>query len=605
VRAARAAGADDIAIGALSRTRWSAPARELRALVAPTGDPWLRLLGDERAALAAALTDDYVTAEAILREALDRCRSSRLRYRCSLLLLKLMDVHGWNHRVQPAIAAASEARALAAEGNFLPLFVRATGQLAVFEAHRDAHGLAHVYAAETVLWGEPCVEVQEARHYLADTALEEHDFSEARRQMAAVERCPERSTRFGLAGAGVLSELVRDPKDGWVEARPWLDEALAAVRRSPVRSPPREAFASMLQGQSLIEREPEQGRMLLRRAIDEVKALPRPSILGDKARAHAFIGLIGDAASRAAYDEALRLTLALEGLPDPGGCLVAVAHHFIRTSVVARGPTGKLVGRFHPRSTEPPGEMVLPAEVRGVLAGCAAIPVVAPAPVCGAPHLLPADWAWAYAAAPRGGAPAAQGSIRRLVVSNVPSPASMHLPPLRRWRGAARTGEEAIDLHGQQATPAAVLAAMTEADVIELHVHGIRDRTLTDAIALVLSAGDGSNDNAYLTPADLGKLTLRRHPLVLLGACQAARGAHYGPLASSLPAALLRAGAKLVLASPDPINDADAGPLLDEFQHQLATGLRPAVALQKVRASFLARHPAHWSRELVLFESFN
>jgi hypothetical protein len=601
VRVARDAGANDVMIGALSRTRWVKPARELVALAEPTGDPWLVLLAHERAGLAAALADDHATAQRTLEEAIARCRPPiKLRLRCTMLLLKLVDVHGWNHRVQPAIEAASKARALALEGNLLPQLVRATGQLGEFEAYRDANGMANAFVGETVLWGEPCVEVQEGRTYLAENALEEHDFLEARRQMAAVDRCPERRSRFGLAGAAVLTELVRDPRTGWTEALPWLDEALAAVRSAPVHSPARDAFATMLQGEAIIEREPEQGRAILRRAIDEVARLPRSTVVGDKARAHAYLGLIGDATGHGAHAEAVRLTLELEEISDPGGCLVAVAHHFVRLALVARGPDGRLAGQWNPRAMGRPVDVVLPAELQAALAGCQEIRVVATAPVFGAAHLLPAERPWVYVAASHSSTRPVLAATRRLIVSDVIPPESTHLAALRRWNGSPRPGEETVHLYGPAATPAAVLAAMADADVVELHVHGVIDRSLTDAAALVLSAGD--DGKAFLTPADIEKISLGRHPLVLLGACQAARGASYGPLASSLPSALLHAGASLVLASTAPVGDADAGQVLDDFERRLEAGIRPAVALRELRTPILADNPAHWSGDLVLFE---
>jgi hypothetical protein len=230
---------------------------------------------------------------------------------------------------------------------------------------------------------------------------------------------------------------------------------------------------------------------------------------------------------------------------------------------------------------------------------------VATAPVLGAPHLLPADMAWTYrsgSGAPGAAWPATAGAAqpRRLVVSGAITPEAMRLPALHRWSGAARPGEVLVELHGPQATPGAVLEAMADADVIELHVHGVRDRRITDSAALVLSPDAGGR--ALVTPADLQRVSLARHPLVLLGACQAAQGANYGPLSSSLPSALLRAGAAVVLASQAPISDADAEQVLDELRRRVAAGVPPAAALRDFRRPVLARDPAHWSGDLVLFE---
>lgn len=546
--------------------------------------------------------------------------AAEVGYRCLLLALQRMDFHGLRHELQPAIAASEEARRQAWVGGLLPEYAHAVSRRAILESFRDAHGASRAHAEEVVLLGEPCSIVQEAREFLAETAIERHDFPEARRLLTAVERCPDCPGRFGLVGLGALAELARDPRDPQGEQLlAWLDgltEALARAGRLGSG-----ALGSMLRGASRVERDPPRARALFRQALQQVASAPAGSPRDEKARLHAHLGLIAEAAARGAHDEALANLLALEGVPAPAGCLVGVVQDFVRTLFLVRGPDGHLRGRFErsagPRSApgEPP-PLRLPAAMLPALRGCGPIAVVATAPVFGAANLLPPELPWAYLGAVadpapppptarrRAGAPGevAPAPRRRLVVSAPDQPVGLQLPLLRRSWPVAAAGEDLVELHGARATPAAVLAGMAAADAIELHVHGVVDPRVSDAAALVLSQppGDGAA-SPFLTADAIQRVRLARRPLVLLGACQAARSARYGPLRWNLPAAFLRAGAALVVASPSPVADADAGAFFDRLRARIARGESPALALRDERMRALAREPDHWSRDLVLF----
>ncbi|RKH25617.1 CHAT domain-containing protein, partial [Corallococcus sicarius] len=184
------------------------------------------------------------------------------------------------------------------------------------------------------------------------------------------------------------------------------------------------------------------------------------------------------------------------------------------------------------------------------------------------------------------------------VVSDVEPPASLGLPRLMPWKG--ETGPGDVHLRGRAATPDSVLAEMEDATEVELHTHGLSGTGLSDAAFLALSPDAGGR--YALTAGDLEGHTLRGSPVVLLAACDANVGAWRYHAVWSLPAALIQAGARAVVAPSTQVPDVEAGAFFQALLEALRRGVPPAQALRDTRARWLQQGSAKWVQDLVAFE---
>jgi hypothetical protein len=156
-------------------------------------------------------------------------------------------------------------------------------------------------------------------------------------------------------------------------------------------------------------------------------------------------------------------------------------------------------------------------------------------------------------------------------------------------------------LRGVEATPKRLLMELPDADALELHVHGVLLPDVSDVPVLVLSPG--ADDSGYLTSSQIATLTLPRHPVVFLGACFSGQSASYGPVHASLPAAFMRAGARMVLAATGVVEDAEAGDFFDGVRRRISKGAKGPIALRDERLDVRWRNDrAHWGRDIVLFQ---
>jgi CHAT domain-containing protein len=183
----------------------------------------------------------------------------------------------------------------------------------------------------------------------------------------------------------------------------------------------------------------------------------------------------------------------------------------------------------------------------------------------------------------------------------VETPPELGLAPLRATALDGRREGEVL-LTGRAATPRRVLAEMSEATEVELHVHGWVNLGLPEASLLVLAP---EADGQYaLTAADVRRQHLRRAPFVVLGACHSAHTPARLHEIWSLPMAFLEAGARAVLASPEALPDIEAQTFLDEVQRRVRGGEPPALALRNERMEQLGAGAgaAPWVRRILLFE---
>jgi cellulose synthase operon protein C len=256
------------------------------------------------------------------------------------------------------------------------------------------------------------------------------------------------------------------------------------------------------------------------------------------------------------------------------------------------------VGHYSENRTraEVDASSLVSVDMRAGLARCDEIAVLARAPLHGRSDLLPSDLAWSY----RSGRPVSDRPIdgRRVVISDVEPPAASGLARVGAWRSAEPPD---LLLSGPAATPARTLAEMRDAGTIEIHAHGLVNLAISDASFLALSPE--ANGRYALTAADIRREKLRREPVVILGACHAARAASYHHRPWSLATAFIEAGARAVVASPDEIQDADAGEFFDQLRGRIQRGQSPAVALRDQRREWMKSHSASdWVKRLMVFQ---
>lgn len=165
---------------------------------------------------------------------------------------------------------------------------------------------------------------------------------------------------------------------------------------------------------------------------------------------------------------------------------------------------------------------------------------------------------------------------------------------LRRWRPTTRS------FVGFDATTSS-LAGVGEYGVLHFATHGQVDEERPELSGLALSRFDreGSElDDDLLSATEIEALDLHAD-LVLLGACETALGqALRGEGLLSLTRAFLHAGARRVIASRWPVDDAVTAELTEAFYgFLLGEGLSPTAALRRAQLEIARRHgvPFYWS----------
>ncbi|MBZ4416546.1 CHAT domain-containing protein [Myxococcus sp. RHSTA-1-4] len=596
----RAAGETDLLLGALL-LRLDVPREpaEVEALTRGWDDPWMGVLAQEELARLEELAGRSWQSSQRLRDTLRACREQELGLRC-LDLQRRMSHHATTaNRLAEAeeLARASwrEARRLGEWGQE-GFAIRALGQAARYQ-FRVAPAKAYL---EEFLERSPgdC----DARNYvhrnLAALAMMRLRPAEAR---LALDRAQECTPTVGLVGAWILADLGRlDPRPSDEEL---LRRELAQVH--PDRDPPgRRVLATLIAGRFTVERDREAGKVLLRQAIAEAEPLLRHSADARDARAVAYQTLAVSAGVAGAFAEVPAVVAEQLGVTAPERCVLAAAMEAERMVVVVRGPDGAVRGHHDASRREPLGDDLsglVPRELVALLRRCEQVDVLAAPPLDSRGGLLPPDIAWRYrvgAAPPK--APSPAPPPLHVVVANVETPASLRLARLSSWESAPAPAGHSLELTGMHATPSRVLEAMTRATDIEFHAHGVVDRSLSDATVIALAP---EHDGRYgLTAEAIRQTRLEGSPMVLLGACSAARLPPLLHQTSSLPQAFVGAGARAVFAATVDIPDS-AGRFFQAVRERIRAGTMPAIALRQERLLWLREQPdARWVSRVLLYE---
>lgn len=186
---------------------------------------------------------------------------------------------------------------------------------------------------------------------------------------------------------------------------------------------------------------------------------------------------------------------------------------------------------------------------------------------------------WSEAGAPR----------RRAPVLVVGDPLG-DLPGARsEARAVARRFDGSRLLLGSQATPAAVLAALSAAGLAHVAAHYRLELSNPYQSELLLARADGRGP-APLSMARLSRSALPLRPLIVLSSCSAAGGRfHPGEGVVGGFRALFEAGASGVIAPLEPVADLSTARLMRDLAAELEAGHPPDLALARAQRAALAR----------------
>ncbi|MFB1483748.1 CHAT domain-containing protein [Corallococcus sp. RDP092CA] len=592
--------AKDLLLGALLRTPGVARTHEeLHALTAGETDPWILSRVEQEGARLDDLAGQGTQAGDRLREALGQCRQNKLPLRCVDLLLRLSSRATASNRMleaeETARAAWQEAAALGEwerEGAALVMLANATRfQVRV--------ALSRAYLMESLArQPDDCMARTQAHRNLASLALMRFRPQEARLELEASLACGQTP---GLQGAWILADLARlDPRPS--------DEALLRAeldRVTPLKeNAGRRVLATLIRGRFEVDRDWRGGQQVLRQTIAEAEPLLRVNADARDARAVAFQTLAVSAGHAGAFREAMDVVAESLQVPVPEGCVLAAAVEAERTVTVARGPQGQVQGHYDASRTLPLRDDLtglVPADLVDMLRDCPRVAVLAAPPLDSRAGILPADLAWSYRVGTGAHATSPAKPPLHVVVSDVEPPATLKLARLPSVADADLSGaQRLLRLKGAQATPERVLEAMEQATDIDIHAHGVVDRALSDATVIALSP---QQDGRYaLTAEELRRRHLQGAPLVVLGACSAARLAPILHETSSLPQAFVASGARAVFAATAEIPN-DAGAFFRDVRERIQSGEEPSQALRAERLDWHRKQPhMRWVDKVLLYQ---
>jgi CHAT domain-containing protein len=155
-------------------------------------------------------------------------------------------------------------------------------------------------------------------------------------------------------------------------------------------------------------------------------------------------------------------------------------------------------------------------------------------------------------------------------------------------------------LVGEDATRSRLLAEAGEHELLHLAMHGSVNRDYP-LLSYLLLAPEGQSDTGVLYAHQIYGMHLQRTRLVVLAACDSAKGRTTGEGALSLGRAFLAAGVPAVVASLWDVNDRSASWLFRDFYRRLRSGDTPAAALRGAQLAALASRdsnlhdPAAWA----------
>ncbi|WP_224365668.1 CHAT domain-containing protein [Hyalangium versicolor] len=599
---------DDLAIGAailLPQERQSLQVLEER--VAKLRDPWFDVMLGQRRAAAARAQGDLRGAQRALTQALDFCAKGTIPYRC-------MDAEFDMAIIQSSLSELDVAQTHAEKGLTLAFGFNEHGKglqlielIAQIAKLRNDVPVARAYLEEAV---QRARDDKPSQHHIHQTlmnlALQELDFASARQELNLALATGEPLT---LAGAMDLADIARHLPDAGDEAA--FLRAMEVHRANA--SPGQQALWQHALGRFYLALQRESGRTSLQDTLrDMQKRSPQELELDQdlqRALAGSYHELILDQGRLQDFPAALELFAQEQGFSTPARCAVALTEERERSLLIVRGASGETWGRFEGnRSQRLPQDMtgILPGEALAMLRGCTQIEVITRPPLYDRRNVLPPEMAWSYHMRAVTLQPDS-GPGQHLIVSDVKyQQVEGQKREQLRWTPASGVGQKRIFLQGWDATPTRVLQAMVDATEIDLVTHGDKAQASNSSF-LVLAPEPTGEDR--LTVARLRQMAnLKRAPFVVIAACE---GGHTSPIsheAVSIPAMLLRKGARGVLAATVVLNDTAVNTVVNAVREEMYQGKPPAIALRDVRQRWLAEHKDpeasedKWIDHILLFE---
>ncbi|WP_426746609.1 hypothetical protein VZQ01_00215 [Myxococcus faecalis] len=597
----RASGEADLLLGAKLRSPDApSPPDEWESLARKWNDPWVELLVQDALAMQEGLAGEAWQADQRLKAALTLCREKRLRPRCADLLRKVSHRATSANRLleadETARASWREAQSMG-EWELESAALRALSQAARFQFRVAA---ARAYLAEYLARAPDTCDVKNYVHRnVAALELMRLRPQEARRALVRAQEC---GPTVGLVGAWTLTDLMRldrKPQDEQ-QIRAELARALAARE-----TPGRRMLARLVEARFELLLNRSVGNQKLAAVIRDAEPYLSTDADARDAAAVAYQTMAVTAGEAGAFKEVPDVVARQLGVTRPQQCALIAAMEAERTVAVALGPRGQVLGHLDASRKEPLGEDLsglVPESLLALLRPCPQVDVLAAPPLDSRAGLLPPEMAWSYRVATRTAiAPDRKPAAPlHVVVANVETPAGLGLARLSSWESTPAPVGQSMELSGAQATPSRVLEAMARATDIEFHAHGVVDRSLSEAPVIALAP---EYDGRYaLTSEALRQVKLEGSPVVLLGACSAARLPPLLHQTSSLPQAFVGAGARAVFAATVDIPDS-AGRFFQGVRERIHGGATPAVALRAERLRWLREvKGAPWVSQVLLYE---
>jgi tetratricopeptide (TPR) repeat protein len=579
------AKADDLILGARIVTGRLDGTPSAEQLAAATRDPWFeRAVELERAAAAlnAGRIEDGAARLAAIQA---HCRSGATPYRCLHLAVALARLTLAHHKPPEARDHALTALAISRRLNEWPQRAQALTLAGDAERFGGGFGPARAYYEEAIRSRDPC-DAREITFAMAEMLYQRHRFAEARELVAAAPACDQAPTTVEVA---TLARLLRS-------GHAVLDRGVVTARIARARAAPELArdavFFDFLVEWIALDQDPA-ARERLARLDDAARGLE--GSMREKMILYLDGALLADAGRRGVWADVLAIAARARGVAPPRRCALAIGADDFRFAAVGVGPDGALTGLYEPDLVRP-HEWLAPERMRRALAGCDDVAVLALPPWLGIRLLLDAQTPWHYVLGPA--RPPTAGRRRHVVIADPASPPSAGLARFvpRNWPPSPTGPDELIT--GPEATPERVLAAISDATLVEIHGHAIELDPL-DAPVLALSPGA---DGWMLDAARIRDAVLTGAPVVVLADCAGGASARFEHQAWGLPLAFRTAGASAVIASFAAIPDRDAAGFFDAVIAELAGGASPAAAVARVRAEKMRVDPTSWVRHVVVFQ---
>ncbi|HYO68775.1 MAG TPA: CHAT domain-containing protein [Archangium sp.] len=591
-----ASAEDDIALGALTYAvprlpRYASMLVE-RTRVSP--DPWFQVLGLQLEATQEQQLERYDQARKLLEKALELCARNQLVYRCVDVENDLAHVSGWLFHLIDAerYARAALAQARRAQWDQERMLLQTLGNTARLASDVT---LGRAYFGEAFLMSDGIRKILRNIHQnLAHLAIQALELDEARAELDRALEVGLPLTRHGVVALVDVARTRRSPRDA--------EAVEKTLTLEPGNTQGQRAYATFLRGRFLVEVDAIKGRALLEEAIHEAESAEPEDLTARHARAYSYTSLIFADAAKGDFAAALGRFGAELGFAATGRCILALTEDTERSLVVARGAEGQWLGHYTPvrvaRFDPTSLARVVPQDMVEALRPCASVDVLARPPLQGRAGLLPPELAWRYltrATVPQ--LPAKRGP--HLVVSDVRYDEQRSEPALT-WSPRVAPGTELRTLRELDATPNRVLEAMPEATDIDLATHGKIDPGSNTAYLLLAPGPDGRDE---LYENRIRGLRLSGAPLVVLAACEAARGSSALHEHGSLPNAFLTAGARTVLAATQLLPNDDASAFFGAVRERIRGGASPSMATRDERLEWLRKgKDADWVNGVLVFE---